>query len=439
MIVPSGRIVLLTGATGFVGKVVLEEIVRRREELGVERVLALVRASDPEHADARLRADVLTSKGFAAHAPGWEKRVEAIAGDLVKPGLGLSGEARARIAREVTHVIHCAASVEFDLPLAEATAVNTTGALHALEVARACGRLESLVSVSTAYVKAHPRPVAGNVARAREELAPLPRPAQQIYDDIVAGRAREEALLAETGHPNTYTLTKCLAEHLVTQRGAGLPLTLVRPSIVSASLARPAPGWIDSAAAFAGFVAMIGTGKLRVVAGDPRAKLDVVPCDAVAHRVVEAAFSPPDKGSLRIQHVVAGMAGALPIPLCRERIVGFFQRNPVNGDRAHLAFVGRRGHRFHIAQSLFHAMPVLGSALVLAVRGEPNKARAAFRLLNRQRATNRDFAYFTHATFDFETSVPLDPPLDPAGYLDVVCDGVSRNLLRRERRRRGAA
>jgi hypothetical protein len=111
----------------------------------------------------------------------------------------------------------------------------------------------------------------------------------------------------------------------------------------------------------------------------------------------------------------------------------------VNGDRAHLAFVGRRGHRFHIAQSLFHAMPVLGSALVLAVRGEPNKARAAFRLLNRQRATNRDFAYFTHATFDFETSVPLDPPLDPAGYLDVVCDGVSRNLLRRERRRRGAA
>ena len=44
------RTVLLTGATGFVGKVVLEELLRRREELGIERVLALVRAGDPQHA-----------------------------------------------------------------------------------------------------------------------------------------------------------------------------------------------------------------------------------------------------------------------------------------------------------------------------------------------------------------------------------------------------
>jgi hypothetical protein len=60
------------------------------------------------------------------------------------------------------------------------------------------------------------------------------------------------------------------------------------------------------------------------------------------------------------------------------------------------------------------------------------------RLLERQRAIQRDFAYFTHASFDFETAAPLEPALDPASYLDLVCEGVGRHLLGRERRR-GAA
>jgi nucleoside-diphosphate-sugar epimerase len=431
----AARVVLLTGATGFVGKVVLEELLRRREELGIARVLVLVRASDAEHADARLRADVISSACFAAHAAGFEKGVEAVAGDVERERLGLAPGAFARVTAEVTHVIHCAASVEFDLPLGEAASVNVGGALNVLELSRVCPRLASLVSVSTAYVTPHAEPGSGRVARVAETLAPLPRPAREIHGEILAARGDAARLLTETGHPNTYTLTKCVAEHLLAERAQDLPLTLVRPSIVSASRARPAPGWIDSAAAFAGFVALIGSGRLRVVAGDPRAKLDVVPCDEVAARVADACFDPPARGALRIRHAVAGAAGALPIPLCRERIVAYFQRHPVRGERAYLAFVGPRGKRFHVAQTLFHVMPALGGALLLGLRRDAGQARSVRRLLERQLETNRDFAYFTHATFDFATSVPLDPPLEPAHYLDVVCEGVSRNLLRRERRR----
>jgi thioester reductase-like protein len=432
------HIVLLTGATGFVGKVVLEELLRRREELGIARVLALVRASDPEHADARLRADVVSSACFAAHAPGWEKRVDALAGDLTKPGLGLSAGARERVACEVTHVIHCAASVEFNLPLPEASAVNTSGALEALAVARECRRLASFVDVSTAYVTPHPRPRGGAALRVEEQLAPLPRDAASIYADVLAGRVSQARLLADTGHPNTYTLTKCLAEHLLARRGEGLPVTLLRPSIVSASERAPSPGWVDSAAAFAGFVALLGSGRLRVVAGDPNARLDVVPCDAVAHRVVEAAFAPPLRGELRIRHAVAGLAGALPIRLCRERITAYFRRNPTRGPGVSIRYVGAPGALFSLAHATHHELPAARDALLATMAREPHKARAARTLAERQRSTNRDFKYFTHATFDFRSSVPLSPPLDPATYLDLVCDGVSRNLLRRERRRERA-
>jgi alcohol-forming fatty acyl-CoA reductase len=77
-------VVPLTGATGFVGKVVLAELLRRREALGIERVLALVRAKDPEQADARLRSEVLGSPCFTADAPRYEKWIEAVAGDITQ-------------------------------------------------------------------------------------------------------------------------------------------------------------------------------------------------------------------------------------------------------------------------------------------------------------------------------------------------------------------
>jgi len=434
---PAPRVVLLTGATGFVGKVVLEALVRRREELGAPRVLALVRARDSEHADARFRADVAASACFAGHAPGWEKCVEALPGDVTRPALGLSPEAQGRVAAEVTHVIHCAASVEFTLPLAEALAVNTDGALHALQLARSCARLESHVGVSTAYATPHRDPYGGGAQRVKEVLAPLPHDAEALYAKI-RGRdfsaQDERALLAETGHPNTYTLTKCLAEHLVARRADGLPVTLVRPSIVSACRARPLPGWIDSAAAFAGFVALIGTGRLRVVAGDLDARLDVVPCDAVAERILAAAFAPPPRGQLRIAHAVAGLEGALPIRLCRERIVGYFTREPA-GTKARVDYVGSPGFGFRVAHALRHELPAGAASLWLALRGRSRGVRAVRRLLLRQRAIHSDFAYFTHATFDFERSAPLEPPLDPPSYLDLVCEGVARHLLQRERRR----
>ncbi len=430
---PPRGVVLLTGATGFVGKVVLEEILRRGAELGVERVLVLIRAQDREQAETRMRAELFRSACFAALAPGWEQRVEAIPGDLTRPGLALDAETRERLAAELTHLIHCAASIEFDLPIEEACAVNVTGALHALELARSCAGLRSYVGVSTAYVTPHPRPTAGGLHRAGERLSPLPVDAAAAYDAIRTRSVVGARLLAETGHPNTYTLTKCLAEHLVAERGAGLPVTLVRPSIVSASRERPLPGWIDSAAAFAGFVAMIGTGRLRVVAGDRRAQIDVVPCDEVARRIVAAAFSPLPAGGLRIRHAVAGLDGSLPIPLCRERIVAWFSRHPV-GAEPRLHFVGPRGPLFHAAHALRHEIPGLGSSLWLALRRRPDASQSVRRLLERQRAANRDFAYFTHASFDFESSEPLEPRLDPERYIDLVCEGVSRHLLRRGRR-----
>ena len=57
---------LLTGVTGFLGKVMLEELMRRREELAVDRVLVLIRAKGTTPAHERFRKEVARAACFAA-------------------------------------------------------------------------------------------------------------------------------------------------------------------------------------------------------------------------------------------------------------------------------------------------------------------------------------------------------------------------------------
>src|SRR5688572_6480294 len=117
--------VLLTGATGFVGT----EILARFLDRGERSVYALVRAKD-DH---------------------------AVAGDIERPGLGLAGSTADRLAEEVTTVVHCAASVSFDLPLGESRRINVDGTRHVLELAERCEQLERMSYISTAYVAGEPR------------------------------------------------------------------------------------------------------------------------------------------------------------------------------------------------------------------------------------------------------------------------------------------
>ncbi len=178
--------VLLTGVTGFLGKVVLADLLRRRAALGLDGVTVLIRNKKNKdgtvQAPARRFADtVATAQVFADLPSGWLERVTVVAGDLEQPGCGLSPDDRTRVLDTVTHVIHCAASIEFDLPIKDAAAANITSALGVLELARACPKLVSMVDTSTAYVtpwRDGPIP---------EKLAHLPRPAEELYASIQRG------------------------------------------------------------------------------------------------------------------------------------------------------------------------------------------------------------------------------------------------------------
>lgn len=421
--------VLLTGATGFIGKVVLEALLRRRDELGIDRVHVLIRPNESMSARERLDFEMVDSPCFALLPGGWTDFVDVVEGDLGSDDLGLPAATRADLVARITHVLHVAASIDFDLPVAEALDINTHGSLRMLELSRAMPNLAQLVVVSTAYVTPHP----GNGVPVLEELAPLPRAASAIRDDILAGTIDEETLLADSGHPNTYTLTKCLTEHLLVERHGDVPLRIVRPSIVSAAWHEPFPGWIDSRAAFAGFVTMIGGGYVRAFSALPDSRVDIVPVDVVSHCIIDAAFIHDPLDDTRepdhvgIRHAVAGPDHSPTTGECRDAAVDFFRRHPVNRwpDVRHY---GPTGIRYAISDFLHHGIRIRVGAM-LQRRGW----RAGNRAVARVRVFNRLFPYFTHHQFDFITTATThaERPDAPA-YLQVICRGVYHHLLNRK-------
>ena len=107
----------------------------------VTQLLCLIRPTGQESAEERLAALCQTMAVPVGAA-------RAVAGDVTEPGLGVPADDLA----DVTHVIHCAASVSFDLPLAEARRINVTGTQHVLDACRTMPLLKRLDAVSTCYV-----------------------------------------------------------------------------------------------------------------------------------------------------------------------------------------------------------------------------------------------------------------------------------------------
>ena len=84
----------------------------------------------------------------------------------------------------------------------------------------------------------------------------------------------------ELGWPNTYTLSKSLAESLICKHGAGLPIAIVRPAIVETSLQQPFLGWNEGINTSASLSYLLGT-YFRQLPSNERKRLDIIPVDSV--------------------------------------------------------------------------------------------------------------------------------------------------------------
>ncbi|XP_075210015.1 fatty acyl-CoA reductase wat-like isoform X2 [Lycorma delicatula] len=104
--------------------------------------------------------------------------------------------------------------------------------------------------------------------------------------------------------PNTYIYTKRVAESVFNKYGKGLPVVIVRPSVITASNKEPVPGWIYMVQFICLTGVLIGneTGVLRSMECNPHAIADIIPVDMVPNTVIASAWNLDCRRKDSIEH-----------------------------------------------------------------------------------------------------------------------------------------
>ncbi len=332
------KTMLLLGATGFVGKVLLALVLDRFPEL--KHLVIQVRPKKNLSGEQRFYSEILESASLrpTVERIGVEsirKKVSIVEGDLSLPMCGIPAEQLAQLTDKVDVVINTAGLVEFTPPLEESLITNVYGIRNLIELV---GFFDAkLVDISTCYV-------AGKRNGRISEDAPIAGyyPARKSADDRSFNLDEElewcESFVNETpdreaqrdgglkradswGWINTYTYAKSMGEQLIA-RTPGLKYCIVRPAIVETSLEFPFPGWNEGMTTSAPLVLMGGEGvKSWPVRKD--GSLEIIPVDLVANGILIATAAVlADRGE-KVYH----LATAADNPVMLPRLVGFLGMN----------------------------------------------------------------------------------------------------------------
>lgn len=286
--------ILLTGATGFLGRELLVRLLAAEVPV---LVVTRPRPNEPEAEAARRIAEIVerTEPGTPCGS------LTVALGDVTEPGLGLSEGGRRWLERREApvRVVHGAAEVRFDRPYPEMARQNVGGTRHVLELAKRlaeAGRLLRVEHVSTAYV-------AGD------------------RTDSVA----EEDLDRGQRPRNDYERTKLEAElEVAAARREGLPVVVHRPSII---VGDSRTGRASSFKVLYWPMKVYARGRFRTLFGRPGCTVDVVPVDFVADAMIHLFARPEATG--RIFHLAAGPQRQATIASLVAIAQRVFDRKPV--------------------------------------------------------------------------------------------------------------
>ncbi|XP_020291385.1 putative fatty acyl-CoA reductase CG5065 [Pseudomyrmex gracilis] len=280
----SNKNVLVTGGTGFMGKVLIAKLLITCPDIG--NIYLLIRKKKNIDSQTRLQL-ILQQEPFRIlkkQHPERLKKLIVINSDMVEDGLSLSVTDRERVTSRVSVVFHMAANVRFDLSLKDAVKTNTMGTMNVVTLAKQMPMLESFIHVSTSFCQC-------GESELEERAYPTNVSPETIVNIVNAMPDQtleiiQQQLLGD--QPNTYAYSKSLSENFVSK--CGLPVGVIRPSIVGASWKEPAPGWVDNMNGPTGLIVGAGKGVIRSMLCNANLSVDMIPCDMAVNAIIAFAW-----------------------------------------------------------------------------------------------------------------------------------------------------
>eukprot|EP00253_Pinus_taeda_P000855 PITA_00855 len=371
-----GKKFLITGATGFLAKVLIEKILRTQPEVG--KIFLVIKANDYESALQRLKKEVMSSDLFKriheTYGDQYEefmmKKLVPVVGDVTRDNLGIEGHIADVLVQEVDIVLNSAANTTFDERYDVALDINTRGISRLLAFVNSCKKLQLFLQISTAYVNGQrqgrvaekPFQMGDSITREKAQLALHESPPiLDIEGEFDLAKKTLEALENETsnlhksngqrsldgekhvtqamkalgmerarkyGWQDTYVFSKAMGEMLIGQSRGDLPVVIVRPSVIESTYSDPFPGWMEGNRMMDPIVLYYGKGQLTGFLADTNGVLDVVPADMVVNATLAAMAKHAGKTGLEVYHVASSVVNPLTFGKLAGVLFDHFKSNP---------------------------------------------------------------------------------------------------------------
>ncbi|XP_049886283.1 putative fatty acyl-CoA reductase CG5065 [Pectinophora gossypiella] len=278
-----GRSVLVTGGTGFMGKVLIEKLLYSIPDIG--NIYILMRPKRGKSVSQRLE-DMQRLPLFDRlknERPKALLKLKPLQGDVLFEEFGLSRQDIELLSDEVSVIFHFAATLRLEAPLKDNVNMNTTGTMRTIKVAKQLKNLQLLVHLSTAFC--YP-----DYEVLGEKLYAPPVKPEDVMRLVEWMDDKSLAILTKSllgPHPNCYTFSKRLAESVVADAYDELPgAVIARPSIVCPALKEPVSGWVDNLNGPVGVMLGAGKGVIRTMLCDGSLTAQVIPVDTAINAII---------------------------------------------------------------------------------------------------------------------------------------------------------
>ncbi|VVC29128.1 Hypothetical protein CINCED_3A024702 [Cinara cedri] len=396
----SGTNVFLTGATGIVGHVLVEKLLRT---CYINKLYLLIRPKKNKEPQNRLNEMFSDSlfKRLAENQPNFTEKVVGIVGDCYDPNLGLSAEDEELLVANINVVIHCAATISFNETLKRACFINVRSTRDLLLMAQRMPNLKSFVYVSTAFSNPNESLIKEIIYNCHIKAETLIDIVENLPESIVTSITPQ--IIGKW--PNTYTLSKAVAENLIKDYGKNMPISISRPCVVVFTQSDPIEGWATNMMSVPGLCVGVALGAIHVCKCKCSNTAVVMPADNVCNMIITTAWHASKPNSNDLVPVFNHTPLDTP-PLsfgeCMEYITNLIKKHNLSSEVGiWIPYVKTTDSRilYNILFFLYHYVPAFLGDIYLWCSGKKTKAVKLYKKLD---VMMNEMEFFAFNEFRFD-------------------------------------